>query len=235
MLGGKDGNSVLGFALGFMGALTVFVWLNGIAKLDYCAADENSGACFREWVGASSGWLAVAAAAVTVLLLNRQIRLTREMYDEDRRNRAATIANTVAIDLIQTSGAVRSVQDLEDLPALSITAGELFKDAVNVAPRLAAALRLHLREIEQLREKLRIMEEIPEDHRDEDMIEGRDDDIRKLAFRARVVALAFLKASQDLAQGNKPSAPFITDLQISAANREFGMGLDDDAILQLLR
>ncbi|MER9829189.1 hypothetical protein NKJ51_12480 [Mesorhizobium sp. M0134] len=81
MLGDKDGYLALGIALGFMGALAAFVWINGVAELGYCGAGENYGACVREWIGASSGWAAAFAAGITIFALYYQIKEQRKQTE----------------------------------------------------------------------------------------------------------------------------------------------------------
>jgi hypothetical protein len=81
MLGGKDGYLALGIAIGFMGALAAFLWVNGFAHLGYCAEGENYGACFREWISALSGWAAAMAAGVSLLALYAQIKEQRKQTD----------------------------------------------------------------------------------------------------------------------------------------------------------
>ncbi|CDX15997.1 exported hypothetical protein [Mesorhizobium sp. SOD10] len=85
MLGDKDGYLALGIALGFLGAFAALIWLNGAAHLGYCATDESYGACFREWIGALSGWAATFAAVITVLLLLRQLMDARLSNERQQR------------------------------------------------------------------------------------------------------------------------------------------------------
>lgn len=81
MGGEKNGYLALGIALGFMGALAAFIWLNSFAQHSYCGQGENYGACFREWFGALSGWAAAGAAGITIFALYDQIKEQRKQSD----------------------------------------------------------------------------------------------------------------------------------------------------------
>ncbi|MCW0016264.1 hypothetical protein [Rhizobium sp. BT-226] len=71
-------------------ALTLFVIVACIALYGFrptfallpsaCGSDDK-GACFREWVAATSGWFAGALAFVTLLAIRRQIQLQQRQID----------------------------------------------------------------------------------------------------------------------------------------------------------
>jgi hypothetical protein len=85
MLGGKDGHLALGIALGFMGALATFLWVNGFAHLGYCAEGEDYGACSREWIGALSGWAAALGAVITIFVLWRTLQHMKQSTEQQLR------------------------------------------------------------------------------------------------------------------------------------------------------
>ncbi|WP_018428238.1 hypothetical protein [Hoeflea sp. 108] len=91
----KDGHLALGLALGFMGALAAFVWLNATAQLGFCGPDENYGACIREWVGALSGWAAAIAAVVTLFALYSQLAALYDQLAEQRKQTNFTVGDAM--------------------------------------------------------------------------------------------------------------------------------------------
>ena len=62
---------LFGFAFfGAMGAASILDWYNDTS--DWCALTDVNHQCFREWVGATSGWAAAIAAAISIIFLVRQ-------------------------------------------------------------------------------------------------------------------------------------------------------------------
>ncbi|TIP23706.1 MAG: hypothetical protein E5X67_32215 [Mesorhizobium sp.] len=134
MRGDKDGYLALGIAFGFMGALSVFVWVNGFASIGYCRPDENGGACLREWFGALSGWAAFIGAAVALPYLAAQAREAQKqtaftvgdaepefVITRDRRARRATLTVTnwsrslIMVDAVSATHDSRvAVYDISD-------------------------------------------------------------------------------------------------------------------------
>lgn len=135
MFGDKNGYLVLGIALGFMGALAAFVWVNAAANLGYCGGgEEGHGACIREWIGALSGWAAFFGAAIALPYLAAQAREAQKqtafsvgdaapefVVTRDRRARRATLTVTnwnrslIMIDVIKVTHNSRvAVYDISD-------------------------------------------------------------------------------------------------------------------------
>jgi hypothetical protein len=106
MLGDKDGYLALGLALGFMGALALFIWGDGFASLGYC-----NGACLREWVGATSGWAAAFAAGATILYLNRENRKRDILEWREIVNSAELLCGILCPQVEHLGAALRMIDD----------------------------------------------------------------------------------------------------------------------------
>lgn len=237
---GGDKNDDLGwrppvyFALVAVAAVVAYaLWPNW---QNYCPATEVLAECSRQWISALSGWAATIAALVTVVLLRRQIVVSREMYDEDKRDRAAAIASAIAIDLVHTATLVKGIKNIEDFGSgVSLTGAELFKDAVYVHRRLAAALRMHLVEVEQLRQSLRRISDPLDESAKKTILELREKQTSILEFRCTILARAFMKAAQDLGDNRPPTRPFVSDALVQEIARETKLDTDQAPFVKLLQ
>lgn len=78
----KDGTWVVVVAMGVFAAIGLTMWFTYHWDFgDLCAAGENGAECFRAWFGAAAGYLAVAAAAITLLALYDQIHEQRKQTE----------------------------------------------------------------------------------------------------------------------------------------------------------
>lgn len=73
--GNQDGQWVVNLVIAIFFLILLSVWL--VERYDFadaCPANEANevASCFREWVGALSGWAATLAAALTIVFLYRQ-------------------------------------------------------------------------------------------------------------------------------------------------------------------
>ncbi|UHS60594.1 hypothetical protein HRR99_03190 [Agrobacterium vaccinii] len=55
-----------------------YLFLSTPSEIFFCSADES---CFREWVGALSGWAAAVAAGITIVSLRQQAEAARKQTD----------------------------------------------------------------------------------------------------------------------------------------------------------
>ncbi|MEN5103806.1 hypothetical protein [Brucella anthropi] len=80
MIPGKYSGLVTCVAAAGMGMFVAVVLLDySVVRSDWCLGAETK--CFREWIGALSGWAGAAAAAITLIVLYQQI--------EDQRKQTA--------------------------------------------------------------------------------------------------------------------------------------------------
>lgn len=63
--------ALIGSYAALAGVLAVVFWQAGLLR---SACSPNEEHCFREWVGALSGWAAAVVAVPTILFLSRQVR-----------------------------------------------------------------------------------------------------------------------------------------------------------------
>jgi hypothetical protein len=88
-------------AYGLAAGLFIFVAWRGSYAQGLCAPAEIH--CFRDWMSASGGWAALAAAIPTVLFLSRQVR------DANRHHR-----HNMALALRRTRGKARFAKKLAE-------------------------------------------------------------------------------------------------------------------------
>ncbi|MND22647.1 hypothetical protein D3C80_130300 [compost metagenome] len=61
-----------------MGMFIAYLFLTTPSEIFFCRANES---CFREWVGALSGWAAAVAAGLTIVSLRQQAEAARKQTD----------------------------------------------------------------------------------------------------------------------------------------------------------
>jgi hypothetical protein len=213
---GKDGNWVVGLGVAIFVAIGLWMWCSFYWDFaDICPANEQPALCLREWIGASSGYIAAAFAAITIYFVWLQIHQGEEHRRLDSLREACLIADTVLIDLLDTSERVRSASSLLDFdPPMSQISRTLLPQTVKVSPLLAISLQKHCTELVAYEANLRFM----------DLTLGfPPDDLRKLAFRAYVLSYCFGTASEKIRRSGSAKAPFIHPADIAHFEKVFGV------------
>lgn len=84
MIPGKYSSIVTSVAACGIG-MFVAMWLLDfmLVRTNWCAGVEAS--CFREWIGATSGWAGATAAGLTLLALYNQLLTQREQIEDQKR------------------------------------------------------------------------------------------------------------------------------------------------------
>lgn len=194
-----------------------------LAGTFYCAAgqlpDQTCAAIeiahlWQTWL---SGILALAAAAVTVWHLRAQVAQAERHRKEDTTDRLSAIANTLGIELLDTSSQLHDDTADDDLMPLSETARHSLIDAAEINPALAAAIQAHCSEIERFRAL----------HRRARSTEGLNrppvptsEMRRAMAYRAVVLSYCCVIAGQQMRETGKAEGPFIDHAQIEEFERQ---------------
>jgi len=95
------GEIIVAALAGFGGAFTFLVWTDfALVRAEWCS--DGTADCFREWVGALGGWVAAAAAAVTIVVLMGQKREMQRQADSLLGNEMPAAEIYSALDDIAT-------------------------------------------------------------------------------------------------------------------------------------
>ncbi|MES0168223.1 hypothetical protein NKJ87_19910 [Mesorhizobium sp. M0027] len=195
---------------------------------DICPANEQPALCVREWIGASSGYIAAAFAAITIYFVWLQIHQGEEHRRLDSQSEASLIADTILIDLLDTSERVRSASSLLDFdPPMSEMSRRLLPQAVKVSPLLAISLLKHCTELVAYEANLRSVRGSLE-------FGLEPEDLRRLAFRAYVLSWCFGTASEKIKRRGVAEAPFVHPADIAHFEKVFHVGVADRSYLNHL-
>lgn len=77
----RDQSHLAGWAVAYLLFAGFFIWVISKGPLSSLACGTNDVHCFRDWVGALSGWAAAGAAAATIGILIKQVNAQQQQTD----------------------------------------------------------------------------------------------------------------------------------------------------------